>query len=81
VDDHDGEVVNSSVVSVFRCVENIGSDNYKAWFGYQNFNPNNIYIKLKGENSIYINKRRVTTGTSPPTKFISGTVKYAMVIG
>ena len=81
VDNDDGDIVNSSVVPRFRCLEQIDSDNYKAWFGYENHNPNNVYIKLKGENSIYMNKTRVSIDTNPPTKFESGIVKYAMAIG
>lgn len=80
VDDEDGDIINAQIVPKFRCVQQIDSEHYKAWFGYENPNPNNVYIRNKGENSIY-KGTEVVPDLTQPTKFIPGNVKYSVVVG
>lgn len=51
-----------------------------AWFGYTNPNPNNVRITLTSENAVY-NGSVLDAAYSPPTKFIPGTVEYALSVG
>ena len=75
VDPKDGTDHSYPIIPVFQCVEKSGND-YTAWFGYENENDNNIYIKGSGEN--------IMVGTelgTPPTKFEQGEFKYVFSVG
>lgn len=83
VDEDDGDVKSVLIIPVFRCLEEVGQDSYKAWFGYNNPNPNNVYIESINENHVQ-DSTRVVTGVTPPTKFIAskyGSVTYAFEVG
>lgn len=80
MDVDDGVNIIAPIVPVFQCVEMLGVNSFQAWFGYNNPNPNNMYITAASENALYANGTVSTIYTSP-TKFIIGYVEYAMVVG
>ncbi|XP_060596109.1 uncharacterized protein LOC132750181 [Ruditapes philippinarum] len=84
VDDADGDEITYAIVPLFRCLEEVDTNLYKAWFGYRNPNPNNVYITSKSENTVYYNGTEISD-QKHPTKFIPSRqlpeVEYSFFIG
>ena len=75
VDPKDGTDDRFPIQPVFACVERHGNS-YTAWFDYINENENNVYITVRGENTVV----GFSSG-EPPTKFEQGNISYAFSIG
>ena len=80
VDNDDGTVVTAPITPVFQCLQDLGTGLFTAWFGYDNTNPNNVYIESLGENAIYRNGA-VDKELAPLTKFIPQAVDFALAVG